>query len=611
MLQAMRSAAKYIWIFIIIAFIGGFLLYESSGLFGRASITPTTAVGSVNGQDILFTDWQRLAQQMEQQATQSSGRSVSLDERQQIETRAFDQLVTEALLRQEIRRRGITVSNDEIANAARYAPPPQLLSDPELQTNGQFDLAKYQRFLASPVAAQSGLLVQLEQYYRDEIPKQKLYQQITAGVFPSDGVLWTEYQDAHDTAVVTYAALRPSPAAIAQAARQVGDADVRAYYDTHRKGLDQPGHAVVTVAMIPRVISAADTAAVRAHAEALRQRILNGEKFEDVAKAESADSGSAANGGDLGRAPLARYVPQFAQAAATLKPGEISGPVLTPFGFHIIRLDARNGDTVALHHILLPIQQSDSAADRTDRKADSLSKLAAGATSPARFDAAVRALGLQTIRVTVQQGVPLTYQGTPIPSVSAWAFSGAKPGETSDLFDDSRGYYIARLESVRKGGIPSLQDAAPEIRDSLGTQRAVAALVDPARKLATAAAASSLEQAGRILNTPIATTPPFTRLSGAPGIGRANPVVGAAFGLPLGAVSAPIVANDAVYVIRVDRRVLADRKQFAADLATLRQQAMTQMQQARVQEFMAGLRATATITDDRAKVLAAMQRTTS
>src|SRR6185437_11171247 len=130
MLQSMRSSAKYIWIFVTVAFIGGFLLYESSGLFGSAPITSTTAVATVNGQDILVTTWQALSSQLEQQRTASSGESISLDERDAIQNQAFDQLVSDALLSQEMRRRGITVSVDELTKrgqvqsaAAAHAGP--------------------------------------------------------------------------------------------------------------------------------------------------------------------------------------------------------------------------------------------------------------------------------------------------------------------------------------------------------------------------------------------------------------------------------------------------------------------------------------------------------
>ncbi|HSU96175.1 MAG TPA: peptidyl-prolyl cis-trans isomerase [Gemmatimonadaceae bacterium] len=606
----MRSSAKYIWIFVTVAFIGGFLLYESSGLFGSAPITSTTPIATVNGQDILVTTWQALAAQLEQQRTASTGESVSLDERQAIQDQAYDQLVSDALLSQEMRRRGITVSVDELTNAAKYSPPPQLMQDPELQTNGQFDLEKYQRFLASPTAKQSGLLLQLENYYRDAIPKQKLYQQITSGLWISDATLWMNYRDAHDSAAISYAAFVPSDADVA--ATPVSDAEIRSYYDAHKKDMSRVGHARVTFTEIPRTITAADSAAVRNHAIALRDSIVSGAlKFEDAAKAESVDSASAVRGGDLGKGVKGRFVPAFETAAAALKPGEISPPVLTQFGYHLIRLDSRNGDTLAMHHILLRIAQSDSDADRTDRRADTLAKMAASAETPDKFDAAVKALGLKAHTADVTEGQPLVYDGQQIPSVSAWAFGGAKVGESSDLYDDDAGYYLARLDTLTPGGTPSLDAAKRDIKLLLARKKAVQKEVDPARKFAIAASASSLAQAGKLLNTQVVQTDAFTRVSGIPDAPNASRIVGAAFALPVGTVSEPIVTDNAVFVIEVNRRVDADRKTFDAAKDQLRGQYLNSMQQARIQEFVANLKSAAKITDRRKEVEASMRRTSS
>ena len=64
MLQVMRSSAKFVFWILAVAFIGGFLLAESSGLLNRGAVTPTTAVATVNGTDILYTDWLRRSQQL-------------------------------------------------------------------------------------------------------------------------------------------------------------------------------------------------------------------------------------------------------------------------------------------------------------------------------------------------------------------------------------------------------------------------------------------------------------------------------------------------------------------------------------------------------------------
>ena len=609
MLQVMRASAKYIWIIIVVLFIGGFLLVQTSGLLGRAPVTPTTAVASVNGEDILATTWYQATQNLEQQATQASNQSISLDERQRLQDQAYDQLVTDALLRQEYRRRGITVTDDEILQAARFSPPPQLMQSPDLQTDGQFDAAKYQRFLQSPMARQQGLLQQLEQYYRTEIPKEKLFDQIANDVYASEEELWRRWQDSHDSAEVSFVAFEPDR--IPDSAVRVSDDEIRAYYDTHKKIFERPGRAKVSIIIIPRAVTAADSAAVRAHALALRARILGGEKFEDVARAESADSVSAAKGGALGSGAKGRFVAPFQTAAYALKPGEISQPVLTQFGYHIIKLDSRKGDTITLHHILLRIQQSDSAAARTDRRADSLARMAASADQPAKFDSAARALHIPILRAQTIEGNSLTVDGRYIPSVGPWAFEGAKPGETSELFDAEDGYYLARLDSLTPGGTLSLDQAKQDIRTYFMRRKKIDALVPQATSFAKVAAASSLEGAAKLMNMEVVKTKPFTRVTGVPELAQLPEAVGAAFTLPLHVVSAPIKASGGVVVERVDNRVPASRAAFEAQKEALRRQELQQLRQQRVREFLANLRTVAKIDDMRKQVEASARRGTT
>ena len=607
MLQAMRASAKYIWIIIVVLFVGGFLLAQTSGLLGRAPVTSTTAVATVNGEDILATTWYQTTQNLEQEETQRSNQSISLDERQRLMDQAYDQLVSDALLRQEYKRRGITVSDDEILQAARFSPPPALMQAPDLQTDGQFDPAKYQRFLQSPLARQQGLLYQLEQYYRTEIPKEKLFDQVVSDIYITDQQLWSRFQDLHDSAQVTFVPFEPER--IPDSAVRVSDDEVRAYYDAHKKLFERPGTAKVSILTIPRTVSAADSAAVRARALALRARILGGEKFEDVAKAESADSASGANGGDLGKGARGRFVPAFETAAYALKPGEISQPVLTQFGYHLIRVDSRKGDTLSLHHILLRIQQSDSAATATDRRADSLSRIAASTDQPAKFDEAARELHIPILKSPVIEGNPLTINGQFIPSVGPWAFQGARPGETSDLFDADDGYYLARLDSLTPGGVQSLDQAKADIRTYLLRQKKIDALIPQARNFAKVAGASSIESAAKLMNMTVTNTKFFTRVTGVPELAQAPEAVGAAFTLPVHTVSEPIRGVGEVIVERVDNRIPANRADFEKQKETLRAQALQQFRRQRVSEFLSNLKAVAKI-DDRRKQVEASSRTT-
>lgn len=71
-------------------------------------------------------------------------------------------------------------------------------------------------------------------------------------------------------------------------------------------------------------------------AEQVASQAKAGKSFADLAKQYSDDKGSAAKGGSLGRFPVKRMVKQFSDAVSALKPGEISGAIESPFGFHVI-----------------------------------------------------------------------------------------------------------------------------------------------------------------------------------------------------------------------------------------------------------------------------------
>jgi peptidyl-prolyl cis-trans isomerase D len=604
LLQSMRSSAKYIWIFLVIFFVGGFLLAETSGLLGRAPVTTSTAVATVNGDDILATSWFNATQTLEQQATQQSGRSLSLDDRQRLKDQAYEELIDAVLLRQEYKRRSIVVTDEEIADAARTSPPPQLLQSSELQTNGRFDPEKYQRYLASPAARQEGLLLQLEAYYRDAIPREKLFQQVAGDVYVSDARLWQVWKDTHDTAQISYAALRPEM--LPDSGVTVPENEIAEYYEKNKKDFERPSRAVVSVLVIPRSVSPADSAAVRNRILALRERIAKGEKFEDIARTESADSASGAAGGAVGKGVRGRFVPQFENAAYALKVGELSQPVLTPFGYHLIKVDEKKGDTISIRHILLRIQQSDSAATATDRRADELARIAASTTDkPEKLDEASRALGIPIQRAAVVETDALTISGRYIPSVGAWAFTGAHVGETSDLFDAEDGYYLGRLDSLTRGDIPPLDQVRGEIRALLARQKKLDKAMPRARSLALAAATTSLEQAAKSEGLTVTTSPLFTRIGGAEGIGRLNEAIGAAFSLPLRVVSSPIRTHDAIFVERVDSRIVADSAAWLKQKEVQQAQVTNQMRQQRVREFLTNLRANAKIVDRRKEIEAA------
>ena len=115
---------------------------------------------------------------------------------------------------------------------------------------------------------------------------------------------------------------------------------------------------------------------VRNELISIRDRILNGESFEILATLHSQDPGSAQNGGNLGFVGRGAFQPEFEAEVFRLKPGEISMPIETQFGYHIIQLIEKRGNLFNSRHILLQPDFSDEDVAKTIQFLDSLKEVA-------------------------------------------------------------------------------------------------------------------------------------------------------------------------------------------------------------------------------------------
>ena len=116
----------------------------------------------------------------------------------------------------------------------------------------------------------------------------------------------------------------------------------------------------------------AANSAVKERLLALRERIINGEKFSTLARIYSQDPGSARRGGELGMASKSIFWPAFADAAMALKPGVVSQIVETPDGFHIIEVLEKKGDMFNARHILLKPEYTSDDREKAFNVLDSL-----------------------------------------------------------------------------------------------------------------------------------------------------------------------------------------------------------------------------------------------
>ena len=128
---------------------------------------------------------------------------------------------------------------------------------------------------------------------------------------------------------------------------KLDEADVRKYFEAHKSEFEQvrARHILIRMSGSPSPVRPGQKdlteAEALAKAQDLRKRIQAGEDFAQLAQKESDDTGSGANGGDLGFFHRGQMVPTFEQAAFAMQPGDLSEPVKSPFGYHVIKVEAK------------------------------------------------------------------------------------------------------------------------------------------------------------------------------------------------------------------------------------------------------------------------------
>ena len=127
---------------------------------------------------------------------------------------------------------------------------------------------------------------------------------------------------------------------------KVDDAALHAYFDQHKAEFEQVKASHILISFKGSQASSKSgkdltDAESLAKAKDLREKIVKGGDFAAIAKAESDDTGSGANGGSLGSFGHGQMVAPFEQAAFSLPIGQISEPVKSQFGYHLIRVDER------------------------------------------------------------------------------------------------------------------------------------------------------------------------------------------------------------------------------------------------------------------------------
>ena len=597
MIQLFRSKlAKQITVvffaFLMVAFLLTGVDYSALG--------SSSAIGSINGETVDARTYESIVQQQTEAAQRQSPATLSLEDVQAVRDRVWEQMIQQRVLEAEYERYGIEATDEEVVELLRTSPPQQLATAPEFQTDGQFDLAKYQRWLTSPGSAP--YVEALGAEMREQILRTKLLTLVTSDVYLSDAALWQQYRDRNEKVRIRLTAILPRTV-VPDSAVRFTPAEVEAYFNEHRDEFKRNRTAYVSGIAVPRRVTAADSAAALERAGALKAEIASGAPFAEIAARESSDPVSAERGGDLGEWTRGQFDPAFDSVAFRIPLNTLSDPVLSSFGYHLIEVTSRRGDTAAARHILIPIEVSGENRDRLEARIDTLDRFAAGETDPAALDTVARMLGLPVSpALPIQEGSRAQLGRQVVPDVGVWAFQ-AREGEVGEVIETPDAFYLFRLDSLVDASEPTLAAVRPAVEDAVrDVKRRELARNVAAEFLKRVNEGSTDEQAARALGLASQDFGPFSRVQ--PPLDNPE-LVGAAFGLQPGARSGIIDVEQGLYVVRSIERIPADSAAFATAVDEFRAAAVREARQARVRNYLAALREGAEIEDNR---LRAMQR---
>ena len=369
MFDTVRSHQRILLAIILLLIMPAFVFFGISGydrMFGRSDDVAVVAGERISRQSLEAAH----RQQMEQFRQMAGGQiDVSLFDTPQARQQTLENLITQQALLAQARSQRITVGDAEVRKAIAAIP---VMNGPD----GKFDYERYKTVLAqqgmSPAAFEAQMkqdlsLQMLGRSLQDSaiVPQSvvdRIYgileerrtvrvrnfdpKPIEDRIEPTDEQI-QKYYDANAAAFTLPEAVDVETLVLDRSTLDVpkpSEADLQAYYEQNKARFGEPDQRRASHILIKAESSAEAKAAAKAKAEALLAKVqADPSSFAAVAKAESSDPGSAAQGGDLGWFARDMMVAPFSDAAFVMKEGETGGPVESEFGYHVIQLTGIKG----------------------------------------------------------------------------------------------------------------------------------------------------------------------------------------------------------------------------------------------------------------------------
>ena len=623
--HAKSNAVKALYVLLAITFFGGFGILGNKYLRSERgeSSEAEDAVAVVDGEKISAREFAKSYEQAKKswmaRMEKMYGRvPEDMLDSEALKKEVLDNLINRTLLMQEAKKMGVKISQTEVDKEISEIPYfrdqagkfsetqyrsilDQLGVTPEefeQEVSGQLKINRVVNLIVAPVQVDEAELKAYYEQMKDEINLS--YFMVDAAeryknLEPSKAEIEEYYQthladfDWPEMRKLNY--LRFQVADFEKSV-QVSEAELKEFYEQGRERyIKEPEKARFRHILVKLDAKAgeADSEKARQKAQNIYQELKSGSDFAELAKKFSDDPGSAAEGGDLGEHPRGSFIPEFEEAGYALKVGEISQPVRSQFGFHIIKLES-----------LTPAEYEPLAKVRDEIKKDLARTKALGAAKEKAEQVQKDCLKMGMEKAAAKYGLKVVTSDwfkkreniLELPEsmdLTEQAFY-MKAGEISEVISGLDDFYIIEVTEIKDPHQASLEEAYTRIKRNLKPELQNQKAREDARKwLAELKKGASLNELAARAGAKVKETGFFAKGS------RMVPEIGLAsedlfkliFNLNMqNPVPEDIYSSGSkVYVFKLKAEKPADMSDYAKDKEEIGQQLLEKKQQEAFDKF--------------------------
>jgi len=558
MIKKMREMAPTIMIIILVTFVIGTIFFNW-GMNAGGPKNKFSSAGTINGKEIPLSRFDQ-AVNVERQRLQEQrgGADVPQAQYQMVPRQVWEQQVQSVLTQDILKKMKISATPDEVFEYIKRNPIPGVDTASIFKTNGVFDTSKYVKFLNDPANYdQYPWLTNVEGYARDNVvPAQKLEKILNAGAIPSKAEIAFEVSMSNSKIQYEYA--KVNVYALDADTNKSNDAEAMKYYKAHPDSFKTEGQANLYFAKFPKIATPADERELLNQLLEIKTRVAQSpnasDAFANEARLESDDEGSAPNGGELGYFGRGQMVPEFDVAAFNTAIGQMSNPIKTQYGYHILYVEAKEGKDstakVKARHILKKLTPSAETFEMLSNKADSLVAL---------IDEKNKLpLAVKNFPGVEFDSTGFYTKGELIPKIGylsgagQLAFGNSDKKLTAERLENNDAYYVVALKELTKKGVAPFESVKERIKtkiiDSLRQQNAKEYIAVVKQKLNDASSLVSIKDSDPKMFSGVTDT---VSVNGyVPGIGNDSKVSAVAFVTPLNKISNIIEFEGTYYIVK-------------------------------------------------------------